>query len=323
MKLLIQSSLAIFGLVAANSATWNNQLVQLEQEVGKLQKLLADGTFFGTPGQKGLKGEPGYPGRRGEFGRKGAKGEEGEPGNHVIEARNRRQKTKQTFEIAQVRGPPGYRGDVGRKGNRGPAGKPGRKGVKGERGQKGFEGSRGPRGPSGVMGPKGERGTPPAIQADFDLSFEAIGCPNRSCDCENSDQAVPNVQFFETGKVANYDDARQICRNMGLEIAEPHTLAENQALSRATKSNFIWIGAKRGQNDYANFYWHSTNQKIQNPFWRDGEPNDAAGGEPCVIMVPGSYKWNDDKCTKTYDVVCQKRICSLDPEGASKSVAAI
>lgn len=112
-----------------------------------------------------------------------------------------------------------------------------------------------------------------------------------------------------THKRTDYTSAIQICQDLGLELAEPKTVAESQAIQAGGSDvGSFFLGAKRGDQDYANFYWNSDNSKIVNGLWRDGEPNDA-GGEPCIVNVGGTDQWNDDKCNKSYNVICQKRNC--------------
>ena len=71
-------------------------------------------------------------------------------------------------------------------------------------------------------------------------------------------------------------------------------------------NNRYWIGL----NDIANegsFIYNSDQSSISWENWRNGQPNNVAGGQDCVAANNnGNGKWDDDKCDDLKSFVCEK-----------------
>lgn len=122
--------------------------------------------------------------------------------------------------------------------------------------------------------------------------------------------------YFVSQGAVNWTDAKQSCKNVGLELASVISEDEQSALelfiiksglSPVDKWSGYWLSGKRHED--GNYYWDSTGTKVGETFrgWAWGEPSHAYGREDCVELK-GEYiflRWNDYFCDETRRYICE------------------
>lgn len=92
---------------------------------------------------------------------------------------------------------------------------------------------------------------------------------------------------------AYYDQARQLCNNMGGHLATITSKEENDIVTSLMGSSSgdssYWIGGTRSGNTWK---WETGEPYTENNFWQSGEPNNDNGNENYIMMYP-SGTWND------------------------------
>lgn len=110
--------------------------------------------------------------------------------------------------------------------------------------------------------------------------------------------------FVNSGLVANFEKAQNICSDAGAKIVLPRNEDENKAvrsMSVASGSSYMFIGAT--DKDKEGLFVDMTNQPLTFTKWKQNEPNDYNGAEDCVVFVDGV--WNDVNCAREAHVVCE------------------
>ncbi|XP_041376831.1 C-type lectin-like [Gigantopelta aegis] len=134
-------------------------------------------------------------------------------------------------------------------------------------------------------------------------------CP--SCYCPVVDGYVLvdrlNICFKASTSKKSFDDARDICSQIGARLIVLDTDDKNAAVSR-------YVNASRGE---ANYYIGLTDMVTENKFvwgdghtvgftkWEDGEPNDFHD-QDCVLLTPWTTRWRNAPCWDRYKYVCEK-----------------
>ncbi len=112
-----------------------------------------------------------------------------------------------------------------------------------------------------------------------------------------------------------YENAINLCKNLGAHLAAFETIAEVRALPGVTAGlSDVWTGARRNACPKGNvgdaFVW-GTNGAIvptglDDPgYWVPGEPNNLNGQEMCATMTRG-HGLNDESCTATFRPLCER-----------------
>ena len=66
----------------------------------------------------------------------------------------------------------------------------------------------------------------------------------------------------------------------------------------------VWMGLFR-RHDGSGWLW-TDGTPVDFTNWRDGEPNNADGGEHCgSLYMPDEGEWNDDTCSDKLFFLCQ------------------
>ena len=79
--------------------------------------------------------------------------------------------------------------------------------------------------------------------------------------------------------------------------------AEQQALVSKV-SQKVWIGLRRDPNVHSRWLWVDGSRATYT-YWNLGEPNDASGNEDCTVMLPQTGKWNDGRCSNSFQHLCE------------------
>lgn len=107
-----------------------------------------------------------------------------------------------------------------------------------------------------------------------------------------------------------YDQARQLCNNMGGHLATITSDTENDAVASLMGSasiNEYWIG---GTREGSSWKW-DTNEPYSYEHWSSGEPNNVDNVENYIVMNKSGY-WNDERSSGTMYFGFILEIDSLD-----------
>ncbi|XP_068111991.1 pulmonary surfactant-associated protein D-like isoform X2 [Hyperolius riggenbachi] len=299
-------------------------------------------SWFG--GKPGSRGDPGPPGPRGEQGPPGPIGQQGPTGPKGDQGLTGPKGDKGANGISGPPGPqgivgppaqkgldglPGVSGPPGPQGEQGPPGVAGPPGPKGDDGANGVSGPEGPPGPPGVAGPPGPKGEPgpPGPKGDTEdygpSVLEALKLQNASLDgrlqalqsrLEKQIKALiyskgravgGNHIYVSNGARATYSSAKNICTNIGGEMASPQNTIENRAVQQVRNqfrlSAFIGIDALQEKGVYK----YLTGEPISYSNWLEGEPHIAKTGSDDCVEVNENGNWANVNCGQKRLAVCQ------------------
>lgn len=111
-------------------------------------------------------------------------------------------------------------------------------------------------------------------------------------------------RYRVTDKAA-FDDVADSCARDGAHLATIDDGDEN-AYVAGLLDDLLWIGFDDLDTE-STFRWVARPTAYTN--WNTGEPNDFAGNEDCVQLLPTSqssaHRWNDDSCSKARAGVCE------------------
>ncbi|XP_036418079.1 uncharacterized protein LOC118801813 [Colossoma macropomum] len=117
--------------------------------------------------------------------------------------------------------------------------------------------------------------------------------------------------YFSTEK--SWSAARQDCIERGADLVIINSTEEQEFIKMANKN--AWIGLTDAQTE-GQWKWVD-GSPLTAAFWRDGEPNEAQGGEDCSLFHPSSptlQTWNDAPCSIESGWICES---TLPPKGFS------
>lgn len=111
--------------------------------------------------------------------------------------------------------------------------------------------------------------------------------------------------FFTNGVKMTFEEVKALCTQFQGSVATPTNAEENQAILDVAKGEaFLGITDLETEGHFVDL----TGQSVTYQNWNDGEPNDAASGEDCVMNLTSNGKWNDIACSASLLAVCEVSI---------------
>ena len=108
------------------------------------------------------------------------------------------------------------------------------------------------------------------------------------------------------GDALSWHDANAACLAAGLQLATVQSAAQNAALVTAAAGNAAWIGGTDAASE-GTWVWSPSNTPLSYTNWARSEPNNANGGQHCLV---GNYndagEWDDQTCHGKVKYVCQQ-----------------
>ncbi|XP_070175303.1 macrophage mannose receptor 1-like [Littorina saxatilis] len=104
-----------------------------------------------------------------------------------------------------------------------------------------------------------------------------------------------------------WDQARASCKTKGADLVSIKNTAFNNFIKAQIRTHRgkYWIGL-HDRNRENLFEWLDSNIKATFYNWYQGEPNNYAGNENCVVIFDTSnYQWYDAACSSKYHYICQ------------------
>uniref|UniRef100_A0A671XGP0 C-type lectin domain-containing protein n=1 Tax=Sparus aurata TaxID=8175 RepID=A0A671XGP0_SPAAU len=107
-----------------------------------------------------------------------------------------------------------------------------------------------------------------------------------------------------------WDEAQKYCREKYTDLASVYEETDINRLQTASKQDKeAWIGLySESVTNTTEWEWHWSQAREKytenQTNWEDGEPDNAAGSEYCVIMKASANKWWDTSCTPTRPFIC-------------------
>ncbi|XP_071157457.1 macrophage mannose receptor 1-like [Mytilus edulis] len=103
-------------------------------------------------------------------------------------------------------------------------------------------------------------------------------------------------------------DAQNYCNANGGGLADIHSKAENDFVFSLVRVGFqeqTWLGLNELQQP-GKYEWSAGQNVLDYINWASHEPNNAFGGERCVIIEAVNGYWKDDNCNNRFGFVCKK-----------------
>ncbi|XP_060593186.1 perlucin-like, partial [Ruditapes philippinarum] len=114
--------------------------------------------------------------------------------------------------------------------------------------------------------------------------------------------------FIDLGIKLSFPAARIYCLNLGADLVQLETIAENNFLKgylKKIEAKHAWIGL----NDMTHegiWRWYGTNEHATFSDWTPGQPDNAMNIEDCVHFNHYHYfKWNDFPCRNLVAPFCE------------------
>ncbi|XP_059130153.1 pulmonary surfactant-associated protein D isoform X2 [Peromyscus eremicus] len=269
----------------------------------------------GPCGPPGLPGVPGPAGKEGPSGKQGNIGPQGKPGPKGDAGPKGEVGAPGTQGSAGAKGPVGPKGERGGPGERGA---PGIAGAAGAVGPQGAPGSRGPpglkgdRGTPGDKGAKGESGLPDSAALRQQVEalkgqlqhLEAAFSRYKKASLFPDGQSVGDKIFRTGGSDKPFEDAREVCRQAGGQLASPRSAAENAAIQQLITAHNKAAFLSMTDMDTEGKFTYPTGEPLVYSNWAPGEPNNNGGAENCVEIFTNG-QWNDKVCGEQRLVVCE------------------
>lgn len=111
---------------------------------------------------------------------------------------------------------------------------------------------------------------------------------------------IESKQIVFTDKKLKFEDAKDLCEGIGLQILELRS--ENESIhfenevKRLSKPRNYWLGLRRRLKNYVRiFLWNSDKAIVDFDKWAPNEPSNTIGQEDCV-EITDEFMWNDINC---------------------------
>ncbi|GFO24148.1 macrophage mannose receptor 1-like [Plakobranchus ocellatus] len=122
-----------------------------------------------------------------------------------------------------------------------------------------------------------------------------------------------NCYYSTSQELLNWYDARDRCTKIGADLVSISSKRENDFIQQQMLPGtriLSWIGYHDLATD--EYKWTDLSPDVFQNF-KDGEPNDAYGGEKCVAIYRDDGEWNDDNCMIRHNFVCKKHDGTFPP----------
>ncbi|XP_063289531.1 C-type lectin domain family 10 member A-like [Pelobates fuscus] len=141
-----------------------------------------------------------------------------------------------------------------------------------------------------------------------DLKIASMVCPY----CSPGWQLFNMSCYLLSSSALSWQESMQWCRRKGAHLAVINN-AEKQYFMLGLVKKTSWIGLSDRDLE-GDWRWvDGTPYDKTTTFWSLKQPNNA-GNEDCVTLSPGTG-WNDDKCFKAYNIVCEHNAYQLSLNG--------
>ncbi|XP_050961538.1 CD209 antigen-like protein C [Labeo rohita] len=146
------------------------------------------------------------------------------------------------------------------------------------------------------------------LQRDFDsLSLKKLELESRVTSLSNElrKKAFKRVFFPPSSLWKNWFDSRQYCRDHGGDLVIINSEEKQRHISSFIKER-VWIGLSDIQQE-GRMKWVDNSPLIRG-FWYKGEPNNYAGNEHCIELIPSKEplkNWNDHSCSVNKKWICE------------------
>jgi hypothetical protein len=109
--------------------------------------------------------------------------------------------------------------------------------------------------------------------------------------------------FLHTEKL-NYEQSKDKCKSLGMEIASFDSRSEAQQVFDAVVklADRVWVGMERNESGR---FFNMEKAEIDLP-WADDERNNNRGDENCVTTSKDDKGYVDDACDGNFSFICQK-----------------
>ncbi|XP_078526810.1 asialoglycoprotein receptor 1-like [Lissotriton helveticus] len=118
--------------------------------------------------------------------------------------------------------------------------------------------------------------------------------------------------YFFSKEGRSWEDSKKFCasESPGAYMVVLNTALEQEFVEKRTIPRYTWIGLTDVDGDWKWVDGTSYTDTPQN--WIPGQPDEhyghgLGGGEDCAHLHL-SGQWNDDHCSRTYNVVCEKKM---------------
>ncbi|MEQ2309297.1 hypothetical protein AMECASPLE_037139 [Ameca splendens] len=152
-------------------------------------------------------------------------------------------------------------------------------------------------------------GAPPPSDPESTIQYNTEGVEQKNCFIFWSSFKDHCYKYVATPMT--WADAELYCLSQEANLVSIHSEEEENFVKLLIRNFDVaegvnWIGLSDAQKD-GTYFW-SDGSNFTFSFWKDGEPNNSGGPEPCVHTNWGTArKWNDKVCTDKYAFVCKAR----------------